>query len=199
MVGGGMRDFDKTTRPQSSVLNKDCDWIKENAAKFDPDQNLVVTETGRQISYEFLLLAAGLQLRFDMVSMWCFLCFVLFDCICYHKTYSKSPKLSTKWADFLKICMKNFFQSLKNRFHFADVQKCTNFNFFSQIKGLPEAFDTPGVCSNYSPIYVKKTYPTMQNFKEGNAIFSFPNTPVKCAGAPQKICYITEEFLRKVP
>jgi hypothetical protein len=67
-----------------------------------------------------------------------------------------------------------------------------------QIKGLPEAFETPGVCSNYHPDYVKKTFPALQNFSEGNAIFTFPNTPVKCAGAPQKICYISEDYLRKV-
>lgn len=29
-------------------------------------------------------------------------------------------------------------------------------------------------------------------------MFSFPNTPVKCAGAPQKIMYLTDAFLRKV-
>lgn len=67
-----------------------------------------------------------------------------------------------------------------------------------QIKGLPEAFNTPGVCSNYSTLYVGNTLESLKNFKEGNAIFTFPNTPVKCAGAPQKAMYISEEYLRKV-
>lgn len=31
----------------------------------------------------------------------------------------------------------------------------------------------------------------------GNAIFTFPNTPIKCAGAPQKVMYITDSYLRK--
>ncbi|KAK7074777.1 hypothetical protein SK128_016877 [Halocaridina rubra] len=68
---------------------------------------------------------------------------------------------------------------------------------YNQIKGLPEAFETPGVGSNYSPLYVNKTFESLKNFKEGNALFSFPNTPVKCAGAPQKIMYISEEYFRK--
>jgi len=38
----------------------------------------------------------------------------------------------------------------------------------------------------------------LKGFKEGNAIFTFPNTPVKCAGAPQKAMYISEEYFRKV-
>ena len=72
------------------------------------------------------------------------------------------------------------------------------FVYIFQIKGHPEAFETPGVCSNYHPEYVKKTWPTVQSFKEGNAVFTFPATPIKCAGAPQKIMYITDYNLRQV-
>ncbi|XP_077975602.1 sulfide:quinone oxidoreductase, mitochondrial-like [Styela clava] len=68
---------------------------------------------------------------------------------------------------------------------------------FDRIKGLPEAFETPGVCSNYSAATVGKTLKALKNFKEGNAIFTFPNTPIKCAGAPQKIMYLADEFFRK--
>ncbi|KAK4310135.1 hypothetical protein Pmani_018274 [Petrolisthes manimaculis] len=68
---------------------------------------------------------------------------------------------------------------------------------YHQIKGLPAAFETPGVCSNYSTLYVNKTLAALQNFRQGNALFSFPATPIKCAGAPQKIMYIAEEYFRK--
>lgn len=37
----------------------------------------------------------------------------------------------------------------------------------------------------------------LERFQSGNIIFTFPASPVKCPGAPQKICYITEHFLRK--
>lgn len=70
---------------------------------------------------------------------------------------------------------------------------------YDRIPGLKEALDAEdsGVCTNYSPAYVEKTYQTLQNFCGGNAIFTFPNTPVKCAGAPQKIMYIVEDYLRR--
>lgn len=68
---------------------------------------------------------------------------------------------------------------------------------FEKIKGLPDAFETPGVCSNYSPKTVLKTLEALRNFKDGNAIFTFPTGPIKCAGAPQKIMYLAEEFLKK--
>lgn len=38
----------------------------------------------------------------------------------------------------------------------------------------------------------------LEKFQKGNIIFTFPASPVKCPGAPQKICYITEHYLRKV-
>lgn len=46
---------------------------------------------------------------------------------------------------------------------------------------------------------MEKTWNALQNFKGGNAVFTFPNTPVKCAGAPQKIMYLSDAYLRKVP
>ena len=67
-----------------------------------------------------------------------------------------------------------------------------------QIKGLPEGFAHPKIGSNYSVRTVEKTWKALQDFKEGNAIFTFPNTPVKCAGAPQKIMYLSEAYFRKV-
>lgn len=70
---------------------------------------------------------------------------------------------------------------------------------YDQIVGLREALDKKdsGVCTNYSSQYVEKTYKVLQSFNGGNAIFTFPNTPIKCAGAPQKIMYITEDYLRR--
>uniref|UniRef100_A0A8C8TXE1 Sulfide quinone oxidoreductase n=1 Tax=Peromyscus maniculatus bairdii TaxID=230844 RepID=A0A8C8TXE1_PERMB len=69
---------------------------------------------------------------------------------------------------------------------------------YEKIKGLPEGFAYPKIGSNYSVKTVEKTWKALQDFKEGNAIFTFPNTPVKCAGAPQKIMYLSEAYFRKI-
>ena len=66
------------------------------------------------------------------------------------------------------------------------------------MKGLPESLGMPGVCSNYSVHTVKDTYKCLQNFKGGNAVFTLPNTPIKCQGAPQKIMYLAEDYFAKV-
>ncbi|KAF8765162.1 Sulfide:quinone oxidoreductase like protein [Argiope bruennichi] len=68
---------------------------------------------------------------------------------------------------------------------------------YEKVKGLPEAFDSKGVCSIYSSLYVEKTAKAMEDFQEGNAIFTQPLNPIKCAGAPQKIMYLAEKVFYK--
>ena len=66
-----------------------------------------------------------------------------------------------------------------------------------KIKGLPEALGHDGVCSNYSYDSVDKTWEFIRGFKGGNAVFTHPNTPIKCGGAPQKIMYLADDHFRK--
>lgn len=66
-----------------------------------------------------------------------------------------------------------------------------------KVKGLPEALGHDGVCSNYSYDSVDKTWEFIRGFKGGNAIFTHPNTPIKCGGAPQKIMYLADDQFRK--
>ena len=66
-----------------------------------------------------------------------------------------------------------------------------------EIKGLKENLGKNGVCSNYSFEYAPYTYECLKNLKKGRAIFTAPNTPVKCGGAPHKIMYLTADYLKK--
>lgn len=65
------------------------------------------------------------------------------------------------------------------------------------IRGLEDALGKDGVCSNYSERYVEKTWEFIRKHRSGPALFTFPSTPVKCAGAPQKIMYLAEETFRR--
>lgn len=64
-----------------------------------------------------------------------------------------------------------------------------------KIEGLREALDKGIACSNY--IDPNKTWELLQKFKGGNAIYTQPNTPIKCGGAPQKAAYLGADYLRK--
>lgn len=65
------------------------------------------------------------------------------------------------------------------------------------IPGLRQSFGKGGVCSNYSYETVDSTWRALQNFHGGTAVFTMPNTAVKCGGAPQKILYLAEDFIRR--
>jgi len=68
---------------------------------------------------------------------------------------------------------------------------------WNAIPGLSESVGKNGVASNYSYEHVEKTWQFLKEFKGGNAIFTQPATPIKCAGAPQKIMYLGEEAIRE--
>lgn len=65
------------------------------------------------------------------------------------------------------------------------------------IKGLKDALGKDGVCSNYAYETVDSTWRFLKDFKGGNAVFTYPATPIKCAGAPQKIMWLAEHHLRR--
>ena len=66
-----------------------------------------------------------------------------------------------------------------------------------KVDGLPAALGKDGVCSNYAYQYVDSTWQFLRGMREGRAIFTNPNTPVKCGGAPQKIMWLAEHHFRR--
>jgi sulfide:quinone oxidoreductase len=68
-------------------------------------------------------------------------------------------------------------------------------NDLSLIEGLADALDKDVVVSNYTnPEY---TWEVLKNFKGGNAVFTQPTTPIKCGGAPQKMCYMAADYFKR--
>jgi sulfide:quinone oxidoreductase len=69
---------------------------------------------------------------------------------------------------------------------------------WAKIKGSKEAlFNNPKVTSNYLFELPTKTWQMIQDFKGGVAVFTNPNTPIKCGGAPHKIMYLAVDYWRK--
>ena len=59
------------------------------------------------------------------------------------------------------------------------------------IKGLAESLGKHGVTSNYRVDLAPYTWQLVQKLKGGNALFTQPPMPIKCAGAPQKALYLS--------
>jgi sulfide:quinone oxidoreductase len=68
---------------------------------------------------------------------------------------------------------------------------------WDKIVGLRETLNKNNVCSNYSPETVEYTWECIKNIESGNALFTQPPMPIKCAGAPQKIMYLAADRFRK--
>ncbi|MFA7335350.1 MAG: FAD/NAD(P)-binding oxidoreductase [Candidatus Obscuribacterales bacterium] len=127
LVGAGVFPKEESERDEYSLIPSGVKWIKERVVDVKPDSNIVKLDSGREIGYDYLVMASGLQID-------------------WHK-----------------------------------------------IEGLTEALGKDGVCSNYSYALVSKTWEFISNFAGGTALFTQPNTPVKCGGAPQKIAYLAED------
>ncbi len=61
------------------------------------------------------------------------------------------------------------------------------------IEGLPETLGRNGVTSNYRYDLAPYTWKLVQEMKRGRAIFTQPPMPIKCAGAPQKVMYLSAD------
>ncbi|MEN9213351.1 MAG: FAD/NAD(P)-binding oxidoreductase, partial [Thermostichus sp. DG02_4_bins_136] len=130
LVGGGIAPIGKFIRDEKDVIPEGATWIQARVTKLDPDRNVVITEAGQAIEYDYLVLCPGIQIDWHL------------------------------------------------------------------IKGLKEALGRGGVTSNYSKDYAPYTWQTIQAFKGGNALFTYPATPIKCGGAPQKIMYMADDVFK---
>jgi len=133
LVGGGASRKESTERSQASVIPKGVEWIKDAVTHFHPDENSLTTAAGKELSYDYLVVAPGIQMDWGKIPM------------------------------------------------------------------LKETVGQNNICSNYSYATVDSTWENIRNFEGGTAIFTHPNTPIKCGGAPQKIMYLAADYWRKNP
>lgn len=65
------------------------------------------------------------------------------------------------------------------------------------IDGLTETLGRNGVTSNYRFDLAPYTWSLVKQFNGGNALFTQPPMPIKCAGAPQKAMYLSADTWRQ--
>ena len=133
LVGGGVFPREESVRDEADYIPPGATWIQDKVVAFQPEDNTVTLASGDVVGYDYLVVAAGIQIDWDA------------------------------------------------------------------IPGLKESVGKPGtgVCSNYSYETVQSTWENIRNFKGGVALFTQPSTGVKCAGAPQKICYLADDAFRR--
>ena len=67
LVGAGVFDFKKTRRPEAGLIPPGVDWIKDRVTTFQPESNSLQTSQGVKLSYDVLVVAAGIQTDLDQL------------------------------------------------------------------------------------------------------------------------------------
>ncbi|MFN7770499.1 MAG: FAD-dependent oxidoreductase [Planctomycetaceae bacterium] len=67
LVGGGLASKDSNRRPEAQVIPRGVTWIQDAVASFDPAHNRLQTRDGRTITYDWLVVAGGLQVNWDKI------------------------------------------------------------------------------------------------------------------------------------
>lgn len=68
LVGGGVFDMKATIRDEKDVIPKGSTWIQDAVTTFDPISNQVHLKSGQTLSYDVLVVAAGIQMNWHLVK-----------------------------------------------------------------------------------------------------------------------------------
>ena len=135
LVAAGLKPPGYTTSSTADYIPSGVKWIAERIAQFDPAASKVITEEGKVVPYDFMIVATGLRLDYGAIEG-------------------------------------------------MDTRLIGN-------NGLGSVYAGPDNAS--------KTWKAMADFAEqgGVGIFCRPKTEMKCAGAPIKYTFITDDYLRR--
>ena len=131
LVASGVKTLEELYRNEADFVPAGVNWKKTKVTEILPETNSVKLENGETLSYDYLVVGAGLKYDFE------------------------------------------------------------------KIKGLTaDMIGTNDIYSIYVPEKAPAMWDAIQKFSGKTAIFTNPSTPIKCGGAPQKIMYLTESYLR---
>ncbi len=151
LVGSGIWKKSDIIYNTKDFVPSGTKWIKDKVVEFDPDNNKVKTAGGKEVAYDFMIIATGLVLDYGRIKG-----------------------------------LEGYTTSLGDH---SSVSKIVGKN---------------GISSIYFADGAVQTWENMQKFindaksgKKVRGVFTHPNTPIKCGGAPKKIMYLTDARLRE--
>jgi sulfide:quinone oxidoreductase len=147
-MAAGLYTADDVKMKNADLIPDGVKWIKDSVTEFNPDSNKVVTAKNGEVSYDFLVVATGLQYDYERIE-------------------GMTPEL---------VGQKGISSVYLNDPAAGTVKGGTaTWEWFKQLRAAAEK------ASKENPI---------------NAIYTQPDTPIKCGGAPQKILYLSDDALR---
>jgi len=65
--GAGVIGKENSQKPMEQVIPKGTAWIRDYATAFEPERNVVITKSGQHYSYDYLIVAPGIQIDWDAI------------------------------------------------------------------------------------------------------------------------------------
>ena len=65
LVGAGAAPRAQSVRSEASVIPRKAKWIQDAVATFEPDHSFLITRHGLRVTYDYLVVAAGIQINWD--------------------------------------------------------------------------------------------------------------------------------------
>ncbi|QOP40981.1 NAD(P)/FAD-dependent oxidoreductase [Sulfurimonas marina] len=144
-MAAGEYTFEDIVKDNKDFIPDDVKWIKDEVKTFDPDNNKVITRAGEEVSYDYLVVATGLQYHYEWIEG------LTEDMI--GKNGISSVYLNNAEAGT------------------ADGGSLT-WEWFNDLKEAAKTGKQKVICTQ-------------------------PETAIKCGGAPQKILYLSNDFLKQ--
>jgi len=145
-IAAGLYTHDDVVKPNKDFIPEGVNWIKDEVATFDPDNNKVTTLGGKEVGYDYMVVATGIVYHYDWITG------------LTEKDIGTNGISSVYLNDLAKGTTKG-----------GEV----TWTWFNELKAAAASGKKP------------------------TAIYTQPNTPIKCGGAPQKILYLSADHLKK--
>lgn len=152
-IGAGIYEKQDVMYELKDFLPQGAKLIKDKAVEFEPENNSLTISTGEKVSYDYLVVAAGVALDFGKIK---------------------------------------------------GLEELGDTYTMDERSKIKELFDKTGVSTVYNTdaaVYTwKNMQATIEEAKKGKkqkAIFSHPNTAIKCGGAPKKMMYLMDARLNE--
>ena len=144
-IAAGEYTIDDIKLNNRDFIGDDVEWIKDEVATFDPDNNKVITRANKEVSYDYLIVATG---------------------IVYHYEKIRGLKAEDIGTNGISSVYLNDLE--KGTAHGAEV----TWNWFNDLN-------------------------TAAQTSKPTVIYTQPAGAIKCGGAPQKILYLSADYLKK--
>ncbi len=144
-MAAGLYTINDIKKDNKEFIPEGVNWIKDEVAAFDPDNNKVTTRAGEEVPYDYMVVATGMEYRYEWI-----------------KGLTKED-IGTNGISSVYL---------------SDLEKGTadggsiTWDWFNAVKDAAASGNKPTV------------------------IYTSPKGAIKCGGAPQKILYLSADYLK---